>query len=200
MKILLIDAFDSFVYIIANYLEVLGCEVDVVRHHQIHIDTIGIQYDAIILGPGPGHPIDSGYLAVLQAYEGKLPIFGVCLGMQAIGAYYGVSVIKADHRRHGKVSAITHMNIGCFSGLPSPLQVTRYHSLIVDQQQLPNQALMITAVSNDDQYVMGIQHRHYPIEGVQFHPESVATEQGMMIIKNFITNIHKTKTQSHQHT
>lgn len=189
MKILLIDAYDSFVYIIANYLQVLQCDVDVVRCDQLDQQGLEQRYAAIILGPGPGHPRESGYLALLHAYAGRLPIFGVCLGMQAIGEYYGVPVVKAAHRRHGKVSEISHLGEGCFTGLPLPMKVTRYHSLIVNDAHLPNQDLVITARANDDHYVMGLRHRIYPIEGVQFHPESVATEGGMMLLKNFVAAI-----------
>ncbi|MDF7675448.1 aminodeoxychorismate/anthranilate synthase component II [Neisseriaceae bacterium ESL0693] len=186
MKILLIDAYDSFVYIIANYLQVLQCDVDVIRHDKLQLEKLDKKYDGIVLGPGPGHPRESGYLALLQGYADQLPIFGVCLGMQAIGEFYGVPVVKAEHRRHGKVSEITHDGKGCFTGLPSPMKVTRYHSLVVNDAVLPNRDLMITARADDDGYVMGIRHGVYPVEGVQFHPESVATEEGMMIFSNFI--------------
>ncbi|GGA12400.1 anthranilate synthase component II [Dyella caseinilytica] len=184
MKTLLVDAYDSFVHIIANYLEVLGLQPDVVRCNEIDVAAIGANYQSIVLGPGPGHPRESGYLNILSAHEGKLPIFGVCLGMQAIAEYYGVPVVQAAHRRHGKVSTVEHTSQGCFMGLPSPMEVTRYHSLVADRAQLPSSMLDVTAESLDDHYVMGLKHRTHPIEGVQFHPESVTTPHGLDLIRN----------------
>jgi anthranilate synthase/aminodeoxychorismate synthase-like glutamine amidotransferase len=184
MKVLLVDAYDSFVHVIANYIEVLGFQIDVIRCDEVDTPSIGVNYQSIMLGPGPGHPKESGYLGILAAYEGKLPIFGVCLGMQAIAEYYGAPVVKAENRRHGKVSAIQHTSQGCFNGLPSPMEVTRYHSLVVDKAQLPDSVLYTTAESLDDRYIMGLKHRTRSIEGVQFHPESVTTQHGLDLIRN----------------
>ena len=195
MKILLIDAYDSFVYIIKNYLNVLLCDVDVVRCDKVDTARISNSYNVIILGPGPGHPKESGYLDILTAFENKKPIFGVCLGMQAIVEHYGIPVGMANHRRHGKTSDITHTGAGCFIGLPNPLKVTRYHSLIVDENQFNHQALDITARANDDGYIMGIKHKRYAIEGVQFHPESVTTEKGTDIFSNFLKSLKNIKRQ-----
>lgn len=186
MKILLVDAYDSFVYIIANYIEVLGCDLDVVRCDKVDIDAISTSYTGVILGPGPGHPKASGYLKILDRYAEKLPIFGVCLGMQAIAEHWGVAVCKATSRRHGKISDIRHGSTGCFAGLPSPMKVTRYHSLVADQSLLPNEHLEITAQSTDDGYVMGLKHRTLCVEGVQFHPESVTTDHGLEMVKNIL--------------
>lgn len=184
MKILLVDAYDSFVHIVANYLRVLNNDVDVIRCDKVDIAGIGSKYNFIVLGPGPGHPKDSGYLDILCAYEGRLPIFGVCLGMQAIAEYYGISVIKAASRKHGKISEISHTQQGCLSGLPSPMKVTRYHSLVADKELFPHPELNITAVSLDDNYIMALAHDFYAIEGVQFHPESVTTDHGLLLFKN----------------
>ncbi len=190
MKILLIDAYDSFVYVIYQYLLSLDCEVDVVRNDKIVLKTIQEQdYDALVLGPGPGHPKAAGYLELLAALEQHLPIFGVCLGMQAISLYYGGAVVGAKHLMHGKTCTISHHNSGCFTGIANPLTVTRYHSLITTEDSLINTPLHITARADDDGYIMGIKHPHLPIEGVQFHPESILTENGLQLFKNFLRHV-----------
>jgi anthranilate synthase component 2 len=139
-----------------------------------------------MLGPGPGHPTDCGYVELIHHFQGKVPLFGVCLGMQAIALAFGGKVVKAKHLMHGKTSQISHTNEGCFVGLPKPLTVTRYHSLIAEEVTLPGNDLIITARSLDDHYIMGLRHRRFPIEGVQFHPESIGTEEGMALFQNAI--------------
>ncbi len=188
MKILLVDAYDSFVHTIYQYLLSLGATVDVVRNDQLDfakIETAG--YGLIVLGPGPGHPKDCGYVEVIQHFKNKLPIFGVCLGMQALTLAFGGEVVPAKHRMHGKISQIEHVSKGCLTGLPNPLAVTRYHSLIAEESSFPHQALEITARSLDDAYIMAVKHHQLPIEGVQFHPESICTDQGLQIFANFLS-------------
>ncbi|UTM58647.1 aminodeoxychorismate/anthranilate synthase component II [Photobacterium sp. CCB-ST2H9] len=185
MKILLIDAYDSFVYIVKNYIEVIGFQTDVVRCDKVNLESLN-DYHAIILGPGPGHPCESGYLDIIRRVEGKIPIFGICLGMQSIAEFYGVSVKPAVNRVHGKVSLIEHDQMGCFQQLKSPLKVTRYHSLIASRDDIKSDSeLVITSESIDDNYIMGIRHKAFVIEGVQFHPESISTERGADILINF---------------
>lgn len=185
MKILLVDAYDSFVYIIKNYIENLGLNIDIIRCDKIDV-TILKNYQAIVLGPGPGHPTECGYLDIIRYSEGKIPIFGICLGMQAIAEYYGVPVVPASSRQHGKISSIENDTKGCFRALPSVFNVTRYHSLVAERKAFNDEIpLVISASSIQDGYVMGIRHKRYCIEGVQFHPESITTEHGKDIIHNF---------------
>ncbi|MCX7122696.1 MAG: aminodeoxychorismate/anthranilate synthase component II [Gammaproteobacteria bacterium] len=190
MKILLVDAYDSFVHTIDQYLRTLGAQVDVIRNDQLDFDHIAVSsYSALVLGPGPGHPRDCGYVALIERFKGHLPIFGVCLGMQALALAFGGEVVCAKHRMHGKVSQIEHTGEGCFEGLPNPLSVTRYHSLIAEESHFPHSELAITARSLDDHYIMGVKHRVFQIEGVQFHPESICTDQGAQIFANFLLRI-----------
>lgn len=185
MKVLLIDAYDSFVYIVDHYLQTLGHDVDVIRCDRIDHSTLHI-YDAVVLGPGPGHPTACGYLDVINQLEGKTPIMGICLGMQAIAEYYGVKVVQAKRRQHGKVSRITTDQKGCFSNLPEEINVTRYHSLVASRSEFTQETpLLVSAVSLLDGEVMGIRHIQHTIEGVQFHPESITTEYGLEMMKNF---------------
>lgn len=184
MNLLLIDAYDSFVYIIAQYLKTLGHKVTVIRNDKLNLDAVA-EYEALILGPGPGHPKDSGYVELINNYKGKLPIFGVCLGMQAIALTFGGNVIKASHLMHGKTSKIKHSNEGCFHELSNHLVVTRYHSLIAETESLPD-TLDVTATAMDDNYIMGLKHKKFNIEGVQFHPESISTQGGLKIFENFL--------------
>ena len=190
MKLLLIDAYDSFVYVIYQYLCTGGHDVTVLRHDRVTTDTLAQGgFEAVVLGPGPGHPGAAGYLALLQAFAQHLPFFGVCLGMQAIALYYGADVVPASHLMHGKTSQIGHDNSGCFANLPNPLTVTRYHSLIATEATLAATPLLINATAKDDGYVMAVRHPELPIAGVQFHPESVATEKGMQIFDNYFNTI-----------
>lgn len=192
MKILLIDAYDSFVHIIYQYLLSLEAQVDVLRNDKVAIAEIEkAGYDLIVLGPGPGHPKDCGYTELLHHFKGKVPLFGVCLGMQAMTLAFGGEVVKAERLMHGKTSQIKHENVGCFRNMPQPFTATRYHSLIAKRDSFPHQELAITAVSLDDGYIMGLKHKHYLIEGVQFHPESICTQDGIKIFQNFLAELEK---------
>ena len=190
MNLLLIDAYDSFVYIIYQYLKSLGANVDVIRNDKLKLEDIESKsYDGIVMGPGPGHPSEAGYIEVIHYFKDKIPLFGVCLGMQAIAMAFGGKVIKAKHLMHGKTSIIKHANIGCFEGLSDNLTVTRYHSLIAEEITFPYNELEITAHSIDDGYIMGVKHKVYDIEGVQFHPESICSAEGDLIFRNFIEKL-----------
>ena len=184
--ILVIDNYDSFVYILVQYLGELGADPIVFRHDRITIDEITeLDPDGILISPGPGDPDAAGIsLELLVALEQAPPIFGVCLGMQCIGQAFGGTVVRAPHVMHGKTSFIRHRDTGVFAGLPNPLEATRYHSLIVDRAGLPD-TLEVTAES-DDGLVMGVRHRDRDIEGVQFHPESVLTTAGHDLLGNFL--------------
>jgi anthranilate synthase/aminodeoxychorismate synthase-like glutamine amidotransferase len=184
--ILVIDNYDSFVYILVQYFGELGATPVVHRHDEIDIAGIrALAPDGILISPGPGTPDDSGVsMAVLERLAGTVPIFGVCLGMQCLGQAFGASVVRAPSVMHGKTSFVRHREIGVFAGLPNPLVATRYHSLIVDRASVPDE-LEITA-ETDDELVMGLRHRELDIEGVQFHPESVLTSAGHDLLKNFL--------------
>jgi anthranilate synthase/aminodeoxychorismate synthase-like glutamine amidotransferase len=187
MKALLIDAYDSFIYIIDQYLSTLDVDTRVVRNDQVSFGFVEtLSPDLIVLGPGPGHPSDAGYVELIQRFQGKYPLLGVCLGHQAIGLAYGATVSRASHLVHGKTSVVRHDQRGCFRGQPNPFRATRYHSLIVEEHGMPD-CLEVVARSEDDGYVMGLRHRIHPIESVQFHPESVCTEHGILLFANFIT-------------
>lgn len=185
-RILVIDNYDSFVYILVQYLGELGAEPLVYRHDKIDVDGIReLEPDGILISPGPGNPDDAGVsMTVLTDLGGIWPIFGVCLGMQCIGQAFGGDVIRAPQVMHGKTSFIRHNDSGVFRALPNPLEATRYHSLIVDRDTLPD-ALEVTA-ETDDGLIMGLRHRQYDIEGVQFHPESALTNAGRDLLKNFL--------------
>lgn len=186
MKALLIDAYDSFVYIIYQYLLKLEANARVVRNDKVSIGLIeDMQPDMILLGPGPGHPGDAHYVELIQRFQGRYPIMGVCLGHQAIGLAFGGKVARAEHLMHGKTSSIRHDQRGCFAGHPSPFRATRYHSLIVEDDGLP-ECLQVVARSDDDGYIMALRHKTLPIESVQFHPESVCTDDGIHLFKNFV--------------
>ncbi len=197
MKVLIIDNYDSFTYNLYQLVgEILEREnkdfvLDVFRNDEISILQIKkAGYEKIIISPGPGDPSDEKYFGVcgdVLTYLGKtIPVFGVCLGMQGIGHYYGGKVSQASNVMHGKTSIIKHSGSGLFKGLPQDLEVMRYHSLIVESDNLPED-LEIVATSQDGG-IMGLQHKKFPIMGVQFHPESFATEGGKQIIKNFLFN------------
>ena len=189
MKALLIDAYDSFVYIIRQYLLEAGLEVPVVRNDRITGDAIeAMAPDLIVLGPGPGHPAESGYVGILDRFAGRTPILGVCLGHQAIGLAFGGTVERARRLMHGKASTIAHDGRGCFTGQPQPFQATRYHSLVVGEEGLPD-CLEISARSEDDGHIRGLRHRFLPIESVQFHPESIRTEAGARLFENFVGRV-----------
>ncbi|SCF21764.1 anthranilate synthase component II [Micromonospora chokoriensis] len=185
MKVLLVDAYDSFTHIIDQYLRTLGARTVVVRSHSRSSGELAaLRPDAVVLGPGPGHPAASGHVELVHAFAGQVPLLGVCLGHQAIGLAYGGSVAVARHLMHGKTSVVRHDGRGVFAGASAPLTVTRYHSLIVADPAPP--ALEVTARSSDDGYVMGVRHVSLPVEGVQFHPESVLTEDGLRLFDNFL--------------
>jgi len=185
-RILVIDNYDSFVYILVQYLGELGADPIVYRHDEIDIAGIrDLAPDGILISPGPGNPDDAGVsLEVLTELGGTAPIFGVCLGMQCMGQAFGGDVIRAPQVMHGKTSFIRHRDSGVFAGLPNPLEATRYHSLIVDPTTLPD-VLEVTA-ETDDGLLMGVRHRELDIEGVQFHPESVLTTAGHDLLTNFL--------------
>ncbi|EFV4956120.1 aminodeoxychorismate synthase component 2 [Salmonella enterica] len=184
--ILLIDNYDSFTWNLYQYFCELGAEVQVQRNDALtlaHIDALNPQ--KIVISPGPCTPNDAGIsLAVIRHYAGRIPMLGVCLGHQAMAQAFGATVVRAAKVMHGKTSPVTHNGQGVFRGLPSPLTVTRYHSLIVDPATLP-ECFEITARS-ETQEIMGIRHREWDLEGVQFHPESILSEQGYALLENFL--------------
>ena len=187
--ILLVDNYDSFVYNLRHYLGELGVKVTVLRNDAVNVDKVlTMDVDGIVISPGPCDPDKAGIcLELVKETAGKLPILGVCLGHQTIGQVFGGKVIRADKPMHGKVSKIKHQDKGVFKGLPSPFNATRYHSLIVERASLPN-TLEITA-ETEDNIIMGLSHKEYPIHGVQFHPESIASEHGHTILKNFLAMV-----------
>ena len=178
-------------YNVYQYVANLGCAVDVVRNDRITVDEIATKnFESIILSPGPGTPDDSGIcLDVIARFAGKLPILGICLGHQAIGQVFGGKVVRAPELMHGKVSAIIHNEQGLYQGLPQPLVAGRYHSLIVQSESLPD-CLEVTARTTDG-LIMGLKHKIYDVEGVQFHPESILTPEGIKILQNFIKKLNK---------
>ena len=186
MNILLLDNYDSFTFNLYHLFGSLGPRIDVVRNDQISVaEVMARPYDAIVLSPGPCTPDEAGImLDLIAAAAGKRPIFGVCLGHQAIGQSFGGQVIRAPEPVHGKVWEVLHEGRGVFAGLPSPFHATRYHSLIVERASLPAE-LEITAETADG-LIMGLSHRELPIHGVQFHPESIASEHGHALLRNFL--------------
>jgi anthranilate synthase component 2 len=193
MKFLIIDNYDSFVYNIAQRLGELGVNSDVIRNDRITINEIKEKnYDAIIISPGPGTPEEKKYFGickdVIQKLGPKLPILGICLGHQGIIDCFGGKVVNAGHVRHGKTSQIQHYDDSLFHGVKNPFSATRYHSLVGDKTIIPD-SLKITAIAVDDGEIMGVSHKEYFIEGVQFHPESIMTDEGKKILENFITRV-----------
>jgi para-aminobenzoate synthetase component 2 len=188
-KVLVIDNVDSFVYNLVQYLGELGAQPHVVRNNEVTVtEALATKPDAVLLSPGPGRPEDAGILCgAITAFAGKVPVFGVCLGHQAIGHVFGGNVIRAPELLHGKTSLVRHHNTGVFSGLESPVQATRYHSLVVESATLPD-CLEVTA-STDDGMIMGMRHREFDVEGVQFHPESILTNHGHKMLANFLARI-----------
>ncbi|GAB3115677.1 anthranilate synthase component II [Novispirillum itersonii] len=184
----LIDNYDSFTYNLWHYLGDLGAEVKVVRNDAATVDEVlSWRPQGIIISPGPCDPDRAGIcLELIRRGAGVVPIFGVCLGHQSIGQAFGGRVIRAPQPLHGKVSAISHQGRGVFAGLPSPFNATRYHSLIVERESLPD-CLEITAETADG-LIMGLSHREFPIQGVQFHPESIASQHGHDLLRNFLTD------------
>jgi len=184
--ILLIDNYDSFTFNLVHYLGGLGPDVRVVRNDKISAnDVIDADPDAIVLSPGPCTPNEAGIcLDLIGQAAGKIPLLGVCLGHQAIGQHFGARVVRAGQVMHGKTCPVTHDGSGVFAGLPSPFTATRYHSLVVEADGLPD-SLIVNATA-DDATVQGLRHRDLPIHGVQFHPESVASEHGHALLTNFL--------------
>jgi anthranilate synthase/aminodeoxychorismate synthase-like glutamine amidotransferase len=188
--VLVIDNYDSFVYNLVQYLGELGAAPDVRRHDEVDLDALAaLEPDAVLVSPGPGRPEDAGVsnAAIRSFGERGIPVLGVCLGHQCIGQVYGGAVVRAPKVMHGKTSEVLHNSAGVFAGVPSPLTATRYHSLVVDRASIPD-TLEITA-ETEDGIVMGLRHREYPIEGVQFHPESILTEHGHDLLRNFLALI-----------
>ncbi|HUB97647.1 MAG TPA: aminodeoxychorismate/anthranilate synthase component II [Stellaceae bacterium] len=183
---LLIDNYDSFTYNLWHYLGELGAEVMVRRNDALTVaDALALKPQGIVISPGPGVPEAAGICVDLVRRAGGVPILGVCLGLQAIGHAFGGKVVRAPAPMHGKISAIHHDGTGVFAGLADPFRATRYHSLVVDRASVPA-ALAVTAWTEDG-LVMGVAHRERPVHGVQFHPESIASESGHALLKNFLT-------------
>lgn len=192
--ILVIDNYDSFTYNLVQYLGELGEEVVVKRNDEIDLDGIAaMKPDHILISPGPCTPNEAGVsLAVIDRFKGEIPILGVCLGHQAIGQAFGGDVVRAERLMHGKTSPIEHDGRTIFEGLPSPFTATRYHSLIVKRETLPDE-LEISAQTAEGE-IMGLRHKAYPIEGVQFHPESIITDHGLTMLRNFVNRTKRAET------
>lgn len=189
--ILMIDNYDSFVYNLVHYFEELGENIKVYRNDAITINLIKVlKPSGIIISPGPKDPNDTGISEdIIREFADKIPIFGVCLGHQTIAHVYGANIIKGHRPMHGKISSLTHSNQGIFKNIPSPINVTRYHSLVIDPKTLSNN-FIITATS-DDGVIMGIKHKTLLLEGVQFHPEAILTEYGHELLANFVSTCHE---------
>jgi anthranilate synthase component II len=197
LKFLIIDNYDSFVYNIAQYLGELGVDCEVIRNDKITISQIKEKsYDAIIISPGPGTPEDKKYFGICSEVINTMgkgtPIFGVCLGHQGIIAAFGGKVTNAGCVRHGKTSPVNHTDTKLFNGVKNPFRATRYHSLVGDKTVIPD-ILEVTATAGDDGEVMAIEHKKYLIQGVQFHPESIMTEDGKKILGNFVSQVKEKK-------
>ena len=186
MTVLVIDNYDSFTYNLVQYLGVLGCDIQVHRNDAVGLAEISsMKPDSIVISPGPGLPSNAGIsVSLVQEFAGRIPILGVCLGHQAIGEAFGARVVRAPQLMHGKTSMIHHDQDSVLSNLPNPFEATRYHSLIVRREDLPD-CLLVNAWTEDD-LIMGLRHREYDLFGVQFHPESVMTREGMKILENFL--------------
>ncbi len=184
--LLLIDNYDSFTYNLAQYFGELGAEVHVYRNDALTLEQIAAwQPRHLVISPGPCTPSEAGIsVAAIERFAGQFPILGVCLGHQAIGQAFGGCIVRAQRVMHGKLSAVTHDGRGVFSGLPSPLTVTRYHSLAIERESLPA-CLEISATAEDGE-IMGVRHRELAVEGVQFHPEAILTEHGHALLSNFL--------------
>jgi len=189
-RVLVVDNYDSFVYNLVQYLGELGAEPIVHRHDALDLDELcALEPAAVVISPGPGRPEDAGVSSdVIAAFgERGVPVLGVCLGHQCIGALYGGEIVRAPSVMHGKTSEIRHDGRGVFADLPDPLTATRYHSLVVEPGSVPD--VLEVSASTDDGVVMGLRHRELPIEGVQFHPESILTEAGHRLLENFLAQV-----------
>ena len=184
--LLMIDNYDSFTYNLVQYFGELGEEVRVFRNDEITIEGIAaLKPDRLVVSPGPCSPAEAGIsVAAIQAFTGKLPLLGVCLGHQSIGAAFGGKIVHARQLMHGKTSPVCHLDAGVFRGLPNPFTATRYHSLAIERASLPP-CLEVTAWTEDGE-IMGVRHKDFQVEGVQFHPESIRTEHGHRLLKNFL--------------
>jgi anthranilate synthase component 2 len=190
----MIDNYDSFTYNLAQYLGELGEEVQVYRNDQITPDGIAkLGPERIVLSPGPGTPIRAGVsLATIAAFAGQIPIFGVCLGHQSIGQAFGGHIVRAGQVMHGKTSEVYHHGQGVFADLPNPFTVVRYHSLVIEKATLPDRLDVTAWTQTPDggiDEIMGVRHKNLPVEGVQFHPESILTEHGHALLRNFLTRL-----------
>lgn len=189
--LLMIDNYDSFTYNLVQYFGELGQQVEVYRNDQIDLETIEtLNPDYLIISPGPCTPTEAGVsVEAIRHFAGKVPIFGVCLGHQGIGQAFGGNIVRAKQVMHGKTSPVYHKNSGVFTGLPNPVETTRYHSLVIEQSSLP-ECLEVTAWTQDENgemdEIMGVRHKEFAIEGVQFHPESILTDQGHQMLQNFL--------------
>lgn len=186
MKLLMIDNYDSFTYNLVQYFNILGQDVEVVKNDEIKPEDVkDMDIDAIVISPGPCSPKEAGIsVDVIKMYKDKYPILGVCLGHQSIGYAFGANIVKAKRLMHGKTSMISHDNEGLYKGLPNPFKAVRYHSLVIDKSTLSDE-FIVDAVAEDGD-IMGIRHKALPIFGVQFHPESIVSEHGFDILKNFL--------------
>ena len=184
--LLMIDNYDSFTYNLVQYFGELGEDVRVFRNDEIEVEEIAaLRPDRIVISPGPCSPAEAGIsVAAIKAFTGKIPLLGVCLGHQSIGAAFGGRIVHARQLMHGKTSPVQHAGTGVFRGLPSPFTATRYHSLAIERDSLP-ECLEVTAWTEDGE-IMGVRHREYKVEGVQFHPESIRSEHGHRLLKNFL--------------
>jgi len=184
--LLMIDNYDSFTYNLVQYFGELGQEVQVFRNDEISLEEVDrLGADRVVISPGPCTPSEAGIsVALIQRFAGKIPILGVCLGHQSIGQAFGGRIVHAGQLMHGKTSEIRHKDAGVFHGLPNPLTATRYHSLVIEKKSLPA-CLEVTAWTDDGE-IMGVRHRDLPVEGVQFHPESILTEKGHELLANFL--------------
>ncbi len=187
--ILMIDNYDSFTFNLVQYLRSMGAEVQVKRNDELTVEqALAMQPQGIVISPGPCSPNEAGIsVPLIRALEGRVPLLGICLGMQSIGMAYGGKIVHAKRIMHGKVSDVSHDGHGVFSGIKSPLKATRYHSLAIERESLP-ECLTITAESEDGE-IMGVRHTALPVEGVQFHPESVLTTCGKRLIRNFLKQV-----------
>jgi anthranilate synthase component 2 len=187
--LLLIDNYDSFTYNLVQYLGALGADVHVHRNDAITLEQVAAwEPEAIVISPGPCTPNEAGIsVPLVTRFAGMVPILGVCLGHQAIGAAFGGRIVRAQRVMHGKVSPVTHDGIGVFGGLPSPLHVTRYHSLAIERASLPHD--LVVSATADDGEIMGVRHRRFAVEGVQFHPEAILTECGRALLSNFLKGV-----------
>ncbi len=199
IRLLMVDNYDSFTYNLVQYLGELGAEVEVVRNDEVGVDALMARAaDGLVISPGPGTPDDAGVsvTAIQKFGEAGIPVFGVCLGHQSIGVAYGARIVRAASIMHGKISTVTHDEQGVFSGVPKQFEATRYHSLVIEESSVPD--ILEISARTDDSEIMGIRHRSLPIEGVQFHPESIMTGEGKALLGNFLA-LCRRRAQDRQH-